>query len=263
MQGRTKRILSLMLQELFLTRHSLEIVIDTLVFPLMNIVLFGLITRFLSHGNHLGASYLILGVLLWEVVGVNQYNVTVSSLWSVWSHNLTNIFIAPISTAEYMTAQILAAFLRAAGIFLVLGVGSYFIFSFNLLHLGVLNLLLFVLNLSIFAWWVGIVLLGLIFRFGLRVQAIAWGTIFVVQPLTASFYPVSILPHWLQAVAHALPATYVFEAGRQALSHSGINARYALMAFGLNLGYLALSLLLFRYLFNRSRATGQFARNDL
>ncbi|HUS26733.1 MAG TPA: ABC transporter permease [Nevskiaceae bacterium] len=258
------RMYGLILQELCITMRSLEIFMDILFFPMMNVILFGLITQFVGNVHAAtNGQYLILGILLWEIVAINQYNVTVSSLWSVWSHNLTNIFMAPISIIEYLGAHVIAAFLRTVFVVTLLAIGTYFFFGFNLLSVGLVNALLFFINLSIFAWWIGIMLLGLIFRYGTRIQAIAWGTIFFFQPLTASFFPVTVLPGFLQAVAYALPGTYVFEAGRQALTHGGINWRYHGIAFALNVGYMALAALVFYGLFQRSKQTGQFARNDL
>jgi ABC-2 type transport system permease protein len=253
-----------MVQEFFLTKHSLEMFFDVLFFPLMNVVLFGLITRFVAQIREATtAQYLIVGILLWEIVAVSQYIVTVSSLWSVWSHNLTNIFIAPISVAEYLIAHISSAAFRAIAIFAFLSLGTRWFFNFNILHVGIVNLTFYFINLSMFAWALGIVLLGLIFRFGTRIQAVAWGVIFLFQPLTATYFPVAILPSFLRAVAYSLPPTYVFEAARQSLTHSGINYEYSFKAFALNIVYLVLAWLLFKRLFRKSRETGQFARNDL
>ncbi len=260
---RLKRMYGLIVQEFFLTRQSLEIFMDILFYPVMNVALFGFISSFLGKSTEHGVEFLLLGTLLWQVVAINQYNVTISSMWSIWSHNLTNIFIAPVSIGEYLASHILAAFLRTVGVVGVLGLGAYWAFGFNLLDVGWMNLVFFFINLSLFGWWIGIILLGTIFRFGTRIQAVAWGTIFLFQPLTASFFPVSVLPTFLQPVALALPATYVFEAGRQALVQPGVNWSYALIALGMNLAYSALAVLLFQRLFRQSRQTGQFARNDL
>lgn len=264
MSSAVKRINALVLHEFYLTRRSVELLFDILLFPMMNVILFGLITRFMGEGGGAQAGlYLMVGILLWEIVTIVQYNVTVSTLWSVWSHNLTNFFITPTSVPEYMTAHAIAAVLRAILVVTLLSVGTYFVFGFNILQLGWLNLILFFVNLALFAFWLGMILLGLVFRFGTRIQAISWGTIFMFQPLTASFFPVTVLPHALQIVAFALPPTYVFESGRQALTTHAVNWEYIGVAFALNIGYLILAAYIFRYLFRRSKITGQFARNDL
>ncbi len=40
---------------------------------------------------------------------------------------------------------------------------------------------------------------------------------FGLLPLACIYYPVSVLPHWLQYVAWSLPPTYVFEGMRALL----------------------------------------------
>jgi ABC-2 type transport system permease protein len=169
----------------------------------------------------------------------------------------------PISTAEYLIAQVIASVVRSMAVIGFLGLGTYLVFHFNVLHLGILNLILFGTNLLLFSCWLGIALLGLVFRYGQRIQALTWYAVFIFQPLTAAFFPVAVLPGFLQGFAYALPPTYVFEGARQALTTSRINWPYIAMAFVLNILYSALAIIIFRYFFRRSKEIGQFARNDL
>ena len=264
MSGRLSRIYALMLQELYVTRHAFEVFVDLFFLPLMNVILFGLITRlFKSVGQSTTSDYLLLGILLWQFVSVSQNSVTYSALWNVWSHNLSNMFIAPISVTEYLLGNIFAAILKAFLTFSLLSLGVYFAFHFDILRIGVINVGLDYINLSIFGWSLGVLLLGLIFRYGTRVQAVAWGAIYLFQPLTASFYPVTILPRLVQYISICLPPTHVFQAARQSLSTSGISWHAALVAFSLNIFYAVLSIVVFNRLFLKSKETGQFARNDL
>ena len=45
-------------------------------------------------------------------------------------------------------------------------------------------------------------------------ESLAWTLMFLLMPLTCVYYPVAVLPDWLQSVAWALPPTYVFEGMR-------------------------------------------------
>ena len=260
------RIGAILLQELYITKRSLEVIMDLLVFSLMTVVVFGFITRFLVGAmNATAGSYLILGLLLWEIIRINQYSLSVGSLWNIWARNLSNLFIAPLSLTEYIVAHMLSGVLKTVVIFGVISAIAAYGFHFNILRLGPLNLALFFMNLTIFSWAVGLVVLGLIFLFGTRIQALAWGLIFLFQPLSATFFPVSILPPVLQSVAYALPPTFVFEAARQAYgaaASSGVNWSYAAAASAENLIYFLLAVQAFALMVARSRRTGQFARNE-
>jgi ABC-2 type transport system permease protein len=52
------------------------------------------------------------------------------------------------------------------------------------------------------------------------------------------YYPVSVLPDWLQPVALALPPTHVFEGMRSILLHNTFDVTELWWALGLNAVYL-------------------------
>lgn len=257
-----RRIKAVLIQEYYISVRSLEIWMDNIFFPLMTSLVFGLIARYFSGNNSLAGKYLILGMLLWQIIQIAQYSFSIGALWNVWSRNLTNMFITPLSLVEYMGAQIISSIVKALFIFSALAVMYYFFFGFNILNIGLVNLSFYAVNLLLFAWSVSFVLLGAVFKYGTRIQALAWGTVFLFQPLAAVFFPVSILPSGIREVALLIPVTYVFEAARGNLTNTQINWQYIGTAFFLNIIYLIVSILIFRYLFNKSKETGQFVRNE-
>ena len=116
------RIKAILLQELFITKHSLEVIMDIFFFPMINVIVFGFISIFLSGASQkTSANYLLVGVVLWQIIYITQYSMSVSSLWNIWSKNLSNMFITPISIQEYLTAHMLSG--------LVKGLMTFFIFS--------------------------------------------------------------------------------------------------------------------------------------
>lgn len=257
-----QRINAILLQELYITKRSLEVIVDLFYFSVVNIVAFGFVFIFLSKGNPQAARYLLLGMLLWEIIRITQYSMSVGTLWNVWSRNLSNMFVTPLSLKEYIIAEMLAGTIKALLTFILISIISRFVFSFNIFDMGILNLFFFFINLTIFAWSVGIFILGILFRYGTRIQALAWGSIFIFQPLTAMFFPVSVLPSFLQTIAYLFPATYVFEAARESLTNSSINFFTIGIAFGENIFYFLLSLWFFNIMFRKSKETGQFAKME-
>ncbi|MEK7502769.1 MAG: ABC transporter permease [Patescibacteria group bacterium] len=258
-----QRIKAILLQELYITRHSLEVLMDLFYFSIVNIIVFGFVSIYLAGSNNpLAAHYILLGMILWEIIRVTQYSISVGSLWNIWSRNLSNMFVTPLDLKEYMAAAMLAGAVKTIIILVLIGTISHFIFNFNILNLGILNLFLFFINLTIFAWSVGIIILGIIFRYGTRIQALAWGIIFIFQPLTAVFFPVSILPKFMQWIAYSFPPTYIFEAARLNISNQSTDWQYIYIAFAENIFYFILALIFFNVMFNKSKETGQFARNE-
>src|SRR5713226_4731031 len=106
---RIERVRAILLQELYITKRSLEVIMDLFFTSVMTVIVFGFVSRFLVGAlNANTGSYLILGMLLWEVLRVNQYSLSVGSLWNIWARNLSNMFIAPLSLTEYVVAHMLS-----------------------------------------------------------------------------------------------------------------------------------------------------------
>ena len=258
-----KRIRAVLLQEFYITKHSLEVIIDTFFFSAIAIIVFSFMAIFISKtAGQLAAQEVLIGVLLWEVIRITQYSLSVGSLWNIWSRNLSNMFIAPLSLSEYMSAGILSGIAKALVNFATIAVIARLIFQFNIFQLGTGNLILYFINLSIFAWSTGFAIVGIILRYGTRIQALAWGAVFLFQPLTAAFFPVSTLPRFFQGVAYLFPATYIFEAARSNLAGMPTNWPYLIWAFTENVIYFILAIWFLNFMFKRSKQTGQFARNE-
>jgi ABC-2 type transport system permease protein len=247
----------------YITARSVEVMVDLPFWSLMTVVVFGFVTRFLaSVMDPTVAQYLYLGTLLWEIMRITQYSMSLGALWNVWSRNFSNMFITPLSMAEYVVAQMVSAAAKAIVLFGLIAAIAAFAFDFNLLRMGFPNLVLLFLNLLVFAYSIGVLILGIIFRLGTRIQALAWGLLLIFQPLTAAFFPLQVMPPALQAVALAFPPTYVFEAARAGLSSPEVHTDYMLVAALQNAFYFALSMWFFNWMYKRSRQTGQFARNE-
>lgn len=255
-------IKGLLIQEFFVTIRSYEVILDIFVFPSMLVFVFGFLARYLSNSTDPMIAYsLLMGMLFWQIIFVVQYSASVSSLWNIWSRNLSNMFIAPVSLFEYISAQAISATIKALSVFLPTSFFVIWMFGFNIYAtLGIGNLLLFLLPLSLFAFALGIIILGLIFRFGTRIQAFAWGLLPIFQPLVAVFYPVSILPQPLQVISYLLPPTYIFEAMRANIGSSVIYWQMIGISFLGSVLYLFFSVWFFNKLFNQSKKVGQFAR---
>ncbi len=92
---RWSSIKAVLRQEIYVTRASWEVIFDIFIFTLAYILLFGFIANYLSNSssgnNKLQIESLVIAVVFWKVLRINQYSTSVSSMWNVWSHNLSNI----------------------------------------------------------------------------------------------------------------------------------------------------------------------------
>jgi ABC-2 type transport system permease protein len=128
-------------------------------------------------------------------------------------------------------------------------------FGFNLYGLG-LALAAFFANLMLTSWAVGIFVSGLVLRNGLGAENMAWTIMFIFLPLTCVYYPVAILPQWLQVVAWALPPTYVFEGMRALLIEHTFRADLMIWSLALNIVLFGAGVLAFLELLKSARRNG-------
>jgi ABC-2 type transport system permease protein len=254
------RVSALLLRHLYLYRRSHIRAGEVFFWPVMTLVLWGFITAYVQRlALSEAVSFLLGGLIFWDVLYRAQMAITLSVTEEVWVKNLLNIFIAPIHTADFILATALMGVIRAMANVLILGSLAYVLYAFNLLTIG-LALLPFLASLLLFGWAVGMCTMALMLRFGQAAEALAWGVPFLLQPPSAVFYPVDVLPPWLQAVAHLLPSMYIFEGMRTALRTGTVDSALLLTALALNVVYLAAGAGFFAWMLQQAREKGYLSR---
>jgi len=259
LQPMVRRIWGLMYRHLALYRRSWPRLLGLAYWPVLQMCIWGFTARFLaarmgSPAIVAGAA-LLGGVLLWEVTLRSQMGLAVSFMEEMWSRNLGHIFVSPLRPSELVAALIGMSIIR-----MLLGVMpaillAWGLYAFNLFTLGPL-LILFFINLMIFGWTVALGVVSLILRHGMGAEELAWGAMFGLAPLSAVFYPVSVLPAALLPVAMMLPTTHVFEGMRAILLQGDVRWDHLAAAFGLNCLWLGAAALLFARQFHQARVRG-------
>jgi ABC-2 type transport system permease protein len=252
------RIRAVLIHSYYHGMHSKETWIDLFWFTSVQFVIFGFLASVLSGHDPVLAQGLLLGFFFWEIVRIGQYCITVSVLWEVWSHSLSNMFTTPLTMNEMMVGQVIAGVIKTTLVMIVLGAISVLSFHFSLLMFGPL-LFVYAFLLLAFSFAAGLFLTGLILRFGTDMQSLAWGLIYIFQPLSAVFYPVSVLPIQVRWLAYVSPITYVMEAARSQLQSGVIKWDYIGYSLLLTVGYALVSQWYLQKMFRWSRQTGAFA----
>jgi Predicted membrane protein len=258
------RIYALILKYAFVCSRNAFRAMDVCFWPVMDLLVWGFVTLFMLKVSTNAVpgmvTFLIGAIILWNVFYRAQQVVCLSFLEDVWSRNLLNIFTSPIKVSEFITASYLLGLGQAVVVVILLSVLAVGMYGFNILSLGV-DLALLFSNLMLMGWALGLFATALILRYGTQAEVLAWAVPFVVQPVCAVFYPVSVLPAWLQPFCMACPAAYVFEGMRAILSGKTPSLlEYTVPAFVLNVIYLVLAGLFFKLMFELARQKGLLAR---
>ncbi|HKC32635.1 MAG TPA: ABC transporter permease [Xanthobacteraceae bacterium] len=210
------RIAAMVLRYWYLIRSSWPRLLELVYWPAVQMLMWGFLQVYINQnaGFFARAGGTFLGaVLLWDILFRGQLGFSISFLEEMWSRNLANLMMSPLKPVEFVIALMIMSVIRLAiGVVPVTLLAIAF-FGFNLFGLG-FALVAFFINLLLTSWAVGIFVSGLVLRNGLGAENLAWTIMFIFLPLTCVYYPVAVLPGWLQAVAWLLPPTYVFEGMR-------------------------------------------------
>ncbi len=258
------RIAAMLLRHYYLFRGSWTRIFDLMYWPVLQMVIWGFITVFLNqHSNWFAqaAGVLIGAVLLWDVLVRAQFGFTLSLLEEMWSRNLANLFVAPLRPYEFGLSLMAMGIIRSAIGVVPAALLAIPLFHYSIFEMG-LPLLAFWSMLIMLGWSIGLGIAALLFRFGLAAESYAWASIFLIQPVSGVWYPVEVLPGWLQPVAWALPTTHVFEGMRAVLINGTFRWDLFASAFALNILYLALGFGAFLYAFARARQRGQLLQSS-
>ncbi|MBR0681117.1 ABC transporter permease [Roseomonas eburnea] len=263
-----RRIWGLMYRHLALYRRSWPRVLELMYWPVLQMVVWGFVTAYLAFGAPGGtarelpgnaatiaAGVLLGGVLLWEVTLRSQMGFAISFLEEVWSRNLGHLFVSPLRPWELVAGLAVMSVLRTLA-----GVGPAMVLAFLLYGFGVWTLgpvlLVFLAALMAMGWAVALAVTALILRHGAGAEALAWGVTFGLAPFAAVFYPVAVLPAWLQPVALSIPAAHVFEGMRAALIEGRIAWDHLAWAVVLDGIWLAVAAWIFLAQFHSARVRG-------
>jgi ABC-2 type transport system permease protein len=254
-----RRIWGLMYRHLALYRRSWPRVLELVYWPVLQMVVWGFVTAYLAGLQNnvasAAAGVLLGGVLLWEVALRSQMGFAISFLEEIWSRNLGHVFVSPLRPAELVTALVgISALRMLVGVLPAMGL-AYLMYGFGLWRMGPVTVLFFA-GLMMMGWAVALAVTALILRHGAGAEPLAWSVLFGLTPFAAVFYPVSVLPEWLQPVAWMVPAAHVFEGMRAALLEDRIAWGHLAASFGLNLAWLAGAGALFMRQFQAARVRG-------
>jgi ABC-2 type transport system permease protein len=163
--------------------------------------------------------------------------------------------MSPLKPIEFLIALMVMSLIRLAIGVIPMTLLAMFLFHFNFYAIG-LPLIAFFCNLIFTSWSVGIFVSGLVVRNGLGAESIVWTLMFALMPLACIYYPVTVLPHWLQHFAWALPPTYVFEGMRALLIDHVFRTDLMISALAINAVLFIASFAIFLALLRSARRHG-------
>ena len=168
---------------------------------------------------------LLIGAVVWSYLGLVFEIVTETVAWERWEGTIEYTFMAPLSRPAHLFGM--GAFAVVYGVLrtiLLFGVVAAFLsVHFSNPNFGSAMVVLAVSSISFVGIGTMTAVLPLISpEKGTQLGFIAQGLLLVVSGV---YYPVSVLPEWMQWISTISPATYTLEGARKAiLDGAGVQA---------------------------------------
>ena len=258
MSNSVSRIVAMTSRYYYVQRSSWLRLLDLVYWPTMQMLVWGFLYTYLyqSRSELAGAAGVLLGaVLLWDIMFRGQLGFTFTFLEDMWSRNIANLMMSPLTPVELAASLMVMSLIRLLIGTIPVTILALLLFGFNIYGLG-FGLLAFFVNLVFTGWAIGLVIAGLVVRYGFGAESLAFSVMILLLPLCCVYYPVWVLPAWLQPLAWALAPTYVFEGMRGVLLGHVFRIDLAVEALMINLVYLAIGFGSFLFLLRSARHSG-------
>src|SRR4051794_27346035 len=160
---------------------------------------------------------LLIGAVIWAYLGIVFEILTETVAWERWEGTIEYTFMAPLSRAIHLLGMgafaVLYGVIRTAALFAV--VALFFGLTFPGADFGAALLLLAVASVSFVGVGMVTAVLPLISpEKGAQLGFVAQGLLLVVSGV---YYPVEVMPGWMQWLATISPATYALRGIRHAV----------------------------------------------
>ena len=252
------KVFALSLRHIYLIKGSFPRILDLIYWPTIQIFLWGFISKFFT----LSSSYfentvgiILSAAILYDFLFRSSISYNMMFLEEIWSRNFTNLFIAPIKLSEIITALTFTAIFRTLIGLIPAALIAIPLFGVSIFKIGA-PLIFLLITLYIFGVTLGLLVTAGLVRFGPSFENIAWASLFFLAPLGCIYYPIEILPGWLQVIAKLLPLVHIFEEMRNILIHDIINYSQILKAIFISFVYFLIGILIFYLSYNGAKNRG-------
>jgi len=253
-----KKILGLSLRHLYLINSSFPRILDLIYWPSIQIFVWGFISKFFTlnseyFNNTVGI--ILSAAILYDFLFRSSISYNMMFLEEIWSRNFTNLFIAPIKISEIITALTLTAIIRTLIGLIPAALLAIPLFGVSIFKIGPV-LIMLLISLYIFGITLGLLVTAGLIRFGPSFENIAWASLFFLAPLGCIYYPIEILPDWLQGLAVILPLVHIFEEMRNILMNDVINLWNIGKSIFISLAYFLFGIVIFYVAYFGARKRG-------
>ena len=249
------RILAISYRHLSEFKRDFNRVSVVFYWPAIDILLFGYVSLWLAKSGAGQANepiILLTNTVLWQVVNRSSLGLSLDLLEELWTKNIANIFASPLTLPEWFTGVLIECWILNLFLLTYCGSLAFAVYGVNILMLG------WWLAAAIFLAFLTGLVMGLfatscVLVWGRRVQSIVWMLGWGFSVISGAFYPLAILPPWLQKTATYFPFKSAFISIRTLIETGQQPWHEFTTGLMLNGMYLVLGFVLFASAFRYSK----------
>ena len=252
------RIYGLLLRHIYLILSSFPRTLDLVYWPSIQLILWGFIAKFFElNSNYYSdtVGIILTAAILYDFLFRTSIGFNIMFLEEIWSRNFTNLFISPIKIKEIISSLTIAAIIRTLIGIIPISLLAVPFFGVSIFKIG-MPIIFLLLNLYLFGVTLGLIVSSGLMRFGPSFENIAWATLFLLAPLGCVYYPLEILPSWLQVISNLLPLVHIFEEMRNILINQEVNIQKIIISTIITLIYFIIGSSLFYISYYSARKRG-------
>lgn len=259
-------IWAIVLRQALTWRRDPNVILAAFYWPLLDILVWGFLASWVGQSsdtqfNNYEAA-ILLGILLWQVVGRGGNIIANSLNEELWSNNnVVNLFSLPLRTIEWICGTILFYLIMTCITVFFCMLITPVLYNMSLWYM-LSTFLIFAPPLFFCGIWVGFTCLQIVVTLGKRSIELGYILIWFLLPFCGVYYPVEILPGWGQKISAFLPMSYVFQGMRNYVMHQQDPTSYLIKGYALSILYAVSAIILFVYCFNRSKHQGLARLSD-
>tara|TARA_S200000501_G_scaffold373775_1_gene421739 strand:+ start:472 stop:1263 length:792 start_codon:yes stop_codon:yes gene_type:complete len=252
------RIYGLLLRHMYLILSSFPRTLDLVYWPSIQLILWGFIAKFFElNSNYYSdtVGIILTAAILYDFLFRTSIGFNIMFLEEIWSRNFTNLFISPIKIKEIISSLTIAAIIRTLIGIIPISLLAVPFFGVSIFKIGT-PIIFLLLNLYLFGVTLGLIVSSGLMRFGPSFENIAWATLFLLAPLGCVYYPLEILPGWLQIISNLLPLVHIFEEMRNILINQVVNIQKIILSTIITIIYFIIGSSLFYISYYSARKRG-------
>ncbi len=255
-----RRILAVIERDLRLTLRLKWRLVETLYFPITNVILWGFFTIW-TQNLAIEAAFTLLAInMFWTFAYQSQSGSNQQMMEDRWTQSYPQILTTPLRPTEYLIGKTFFGVVFTGISFLITLILAHTVFDYTI-FIEHFNLFLILSVITIIASVsLTILVASIINVLGVHYAFLSWSAMQLVVLFSAPFFPLTIYPPVLQAICKFVPYTWVFESIRMVGAQGFIHTSFLLKGLGLSILYLAIAVPIYYYTMDKARKSGKLVK---